>query len=119
MNGKTVQVEGIKVKNTFIDFDAEDEDDVPSAGVALSKRQFSEPAPMGRQMTALRQCSSGMHAQMEAVGEEEQDDEQDGEDADLNGTSPLNRQLLPERSFLVKQGIPKQFPFCLFSCECH
>lgn len=93
MNGKTVQVEGIKVKNTFIDFDAEDEDDVPSAGVALSKRQFSEPALMGRQMTALRQCSSGMHAQMEAVGEEEQDDEQDGEDADLNGTSPLNRQV--------------------------
>eukprot|EP00435_Cladocopium_sp_Y103_P039080 s402_g10.t1 len=65
MNGKAMQTGGLKVKNTFIQVD-HDDDDVPSAGVSLAKRQYSEPAPMGRQFSAFAKSD----LTMTAVGEE-------------------------------------------------
>lgn len=93
MNGKAMQTGGLKVKNTFISVDNED-DDVPGAGVSLAKRQYSEPAPMGRQFSAFAKSD----LQMTAVGEEaeELDEVEEAvrqETGDLSGTSPLNRQV--------------------------
>jgi len=91
MNGKAMQT-GLKVKNTFINVD---DDDVPSAtNLGFSKRQCSEPAPMGRQFSAFAKSD----LQMQAVGEEDLDDEDLAgpgrqDTAELNGTSPLNRQV--------------------------
>lgn len=91
MNGKAMQTGlGLNVKNTFINVD---DDDVPTE-TNFSKRQCSEPAPMGRQFSAFAKSE----LQMQAVGEEELDDEDFAgpgrqDTTELNGISPLNRQV--------------------------